>query len=122
GTPGRTPSDAADSSLAVRSISSVSTDSTGGNGTSGGVTTPRGPGRPSVPIVRLRDVARIEMGAQNYNMSCTFDGRPSVGLSVFQLPGTNALEVADAVRKKMEELKSRFPDGVYYVIGYDTTP
>src|SRR5436190_1515564 len=122
GTTGGAPSDAADSTLAGLSISSGSTDSTGGNGTSGGVTTPRGPGRPSVPIVRLRDVARIEMGAQNYNMSCTFDGRPSVGLSVYQLPGTNALEVADAVRKKMEELKTRFPDGVDYDIGYDTTP
>jgi multidrug efflux pump len=55
-------------------------------------------------------------------MSCTFDGKPSVGLSVFQLPGTNALDVADAVRKKMDELKTRFPDGVDYVIGYDTTP
>src|SRR5207249_1934864 len=122
GTTGGAPSDATDSTLAGLSISNGSTDSAGGNGASGGVTTPRGPGRPSVPIVRLRDVARIEMGAQNYNMSCTFDGRPSVGLSVFQLPGTNALDVADAVRKKMEELKTRFPDGVDYDIGYDTTP
>ena len=52
-------------------------------------------GRPP-SIVRLRDVARVELGAQNYNQSCTFDGRPSVGLSVYQLPGTNALDVADA--------------------------
>src|SRR4029077_18066660 len=54
--------------------------------------------------------------------SCTFDGRPSVGLSVYQLPGTNALDVANAVRRKMKELKTRFPDGVDYDIGYDTTP
>ena len=47
---------------------------------------------------------------------------PSVGLSVYQLPGTNALDVADPVRKKMEELKTRFPDGVDYDIAYDTTP
>src|SRR5262249_9398619 len=59
---------------------------------------------------------------QNYNQTCLFDGHPAVGLSVYQLPGTNALDVADAVRKKMEELKARFPDGVEYAIGYDTTP
>jgi multidrug efflux pump len=91
-------------------------------GTSNGVTADRGPGQPSVGIVRLRDVARIELGAQNYNMSCSFDGRPAVGLSVYQRPDTNALEVADAVRKKLEELKTRFPDGLAYDIGYDTTP
>jgi multidrug efflux pump len=73
-------------------------------------------------IVRLRDVARVELGAQNYNQSCTFDGHPSVGLSVYQLPGTNALDVADRVRAKMEELKTRFPDGLDYDIAYDTTP
>ena len=73
-------------------------------------------------IVRLRDVARVEMGAQNYNQSCTFDGHPSVGLRIYQLPGTNALDVADRVRAKMEELKKRFPDGVDYDIAYDTTP
>ena len=67
-------------------------------------------------------MARIELGAQNYNMSCSFDGQPSVGLSVYQRPDANALDVADAVRKKMEELKTRFPDGLDYAIGYDTTP
>ena len=72
--------------------------------------------------MRLRDVARVEMGAQNYNQSCTFDGHPSVGLSIYQLPGTNALDVADRVRAKMEELKTRFPDDVDYDIAYDTTP
>ena len=62
------------------------------------------------------------MGAQNYSQSCTLDGKDSVGLSIYQLPGTNALDVADRVRDKMEELKKRFPDGVNYVIAYDTTP
>ncbi len=66
-------------------------------------------------------MARVELGAQNYTQSCTFDGRPSVGLSVYQLPGTNALDVANAVRKKMKELKT-IPAGVDYDIGYDTTP
>jgi multidrug efflux pump subunit AcrB len=80
------------------------------------------PEEPAPGIVRLRDVARIEMGAQNYNQSCTFDGHPSVGLSIYQLPGTNALDVAKDVRAKMEELKIRFPEGVDYDIAYDTTP
>jgi multidrug efflux pump len=82
----------------------------------------RGPGRASAGIVRLRDVARMELGAQNYNQSCTFDGQPSVGLGVYQLPTTNALDVADAVRAKMEELKARFPAGIDYRIAYDITP
>ena len=77
---------------------------------------------PTVGIVRLRDVARVEMGAQNYNQSCRFDNHPSVGLSIYQLPGTNALDVGDRVREKMKDLKSRFPDGVEYDIAYDTTP
>ena len=78
--------------------------------------------QPSFGVVRLRDIADIEMGAQNYNASCSFDGRPSVGLSVYQQPDANALDTADAVRKKMEELKSRFPEGLDYAIGYDITP
>ncbi|HEV3446389.1 MAG TPA: efflux RND transporter permease subunit, partial [Gemmataceae bacterium] len=81
-----------------------------------------GPGRPSTGIVRLRDVARVELGDQNYNLGCTFDGRPSAGLAVFQLPGSNALDVANKIRAKMEELKADFPEGVEYAIAYDTTP
>jgi multidrug efflux pump len=77
---------------------------------------------PSTSIVRLRDVGRVEMGAQQYNMSCTFDGQPSVGLGVRQLPGTNALDVAQRVQAKMDELSKRFPDGVEYRIAYDITP
>ncbi len=76
----------------------------------------------STSIVRLNDVATVEMGAQNYNQSSTFDGNPAVGLGVYQLPGTNALDVADRVRAKMEQLKHRFPEGIVYKIGYDTTP
>ncbi len=112
-----------DTSLAGLSINSATTAGVGSlHSTVSGATVGRGPGRPSPAVVRLRDVARIELGAQNYNMSSTFDGRPTVGLSVYQLPGTNALDVADAVRRKMAELKKRFPDGVDYAIGYDTTP
>jgi multidrug efflux pump len=81
-----------------------------------------GPRHPDVAVVRLRDIARVEMGAQNYNQACTFDGKPSVGLGIHQLPGTNALDAADRVRAKMKELSSRFPEGVSYDIAYDTTP
>jgi multidrug efflux pump len=80
------------------------------------------PERPSTAVVYLRDLARVELGAQNYSLASSFDGRPSVGLGIHQLPGTNALDVADRVRLKMEELKARFPDGVDYAIAYDTTP
>jgi multidrug efflux pump len=118
------PSNASSSSIGI--ITGLSINTGGANATGSGVlsgeTLGRGPGRPSASIVRLRDVARIELGAQNYNQSCTFDGKPSVGLGVYQLPGTNALDVADAVRHKMDELKTRFPDGVDYAIAYDTTP
>jgi multidrug efflux pump len=73
-------------------------------------------------VVRLRDVARVELGALAYDQVCTLDGQPSVGLSIYQLPGTNALETARLVRAKMEELSARFPDDVKYDIVYDTTP
>jgi multidrug efflux pump len=102
----------------------------GGGGNLGGAATGkarRGPlanlGPTAYPsVVRLRDVAELELGAQNYNTACTFDGQPSVGLQVYQMPGSNALDVADRVRAKMRELKTRFPDGVDYIIAYDTTP
>ena len=73
-------------------------------------------------IVRLRDVARVELGSQQYDQSCTLDGKPSVALSIYQLPGSNALDTADGVYAKMKELKTRFPDGLDYKIVYDTTP
>jgi multidrug efflux pump len=73
-------------------------------------------------LVRLADVANIELGAQAYDQTCTLNGQPSVALSIYQLPGSNALETAQRVRAKMKELESRFPDGVNYRIVYDTTP
>jgi multidrug efflux pump len=72
--------------------------------------------------VRLKDVARVELGALSYDQTCTLDGRPSVALAVYQLPGSNALETARNVRAKMAELKPRFPAGIEYEIAYDTTP
>ncbi|MBI2824450.1 MAG: efflux RND transporter permease subunit [Planctomycetia bacterium] len=73
-------------------------------------------------IVRLRDVATIELGSQQYDQSCTLDGKPSVALSIYQLPGSNALQTARGVYDKMKELAERFPDGLEYRIVYDTTP
>ena len=73
-------------------------------------------------IVRMRDVARIDLGAQSYDQACTLDGKPSVALSIYQLPGSNALKTAELVRAKMEELRKRFPAGIDYAIVYDTTP
>lgn len=73
-------------------------------------------------VIRLHDVAKTELGALAYNQVCTLDGKPSVALSIYQLPGTNALQTAQQVRRKMEELKGRFPSGVSYDIVYDTTP
>src|SRR5262249_24050240 len=73
-------------------------------------------------LVRVKDVATVQLGAQSYDQTCTLDGQPSVALSVYQLPGSNALDVARAVRSKMEELKNRFPAGLDYAIVYDTPP
>ncbi|MFN7874573.1 MAG: efflux RND transporter permease subunit [Pirellula sp.] len=73
-------------------------------------------------LVRLGDVARTELGARNYDVSSSLDGKPSVTIAVFQLPGSNALTTAHAIKEKMKELKtSRFTEGVDYAIVYDTT-
>jgi multidrug efflux pump len=81
-----------------------------------------GPAPQATGIVRLRNVARVERGSQQYDQSCTLDGKPSVALSIFQLPGSNALQTGDGVKAKMRDLKTRFPDGLNYQIVYDTTP
>ena len=104
------------------SINTTASGTAAGGTTTGGGGALPGPQPPASAIVRLRDVARMELGAQNYNEACTFDGHPSAGLGIFLLPGTNALDVAQRVHSRMEELKKRFPDGVDYAIAYDTTP
>lgn len=71
-------------------------------------------------ITRLRDVARIELGSRDYGSELFLDGEPSVGLAIFQLPGSNAIETKKAVVSAMEQLKQRFPEGVDYVLSYDT--
>jgi HAE1 family hydrophobic/amphiphilic exporter-1 len=72
-------------------------------------------------VVRLRDVARAELGATNYQSRGRENGQPSTIFGVFQTPGSNGLAVAAAVKKTLAELKSRFPDDVEYVYALDTT-
>ena len=73
-------------------------------------------------VLRLKDVARIELGAQSYDQANSVNGMPAIAIAVFLQSGANALELADAVRGKMEELKKeRFPEDVDYLIPYDTT-
>jgi len=72
-------------------------------------------------IVYLRDIARIELGSQNYAWRGELDGRPSAVIAVYKLPSANALEVADNIYDLMETLQPTFPDGLTYSILYDTT-
>ena len=73
-------------------------------------------------VTYLKDVARIELGARSEDVLVRRDGKPSPGLGIFQLPGSNALDVADGVKAKMRELEPRFPKGLNYAVIYDTTP
>ena len=72
-------------------------------------------------ILRLEDVARLEMGAGDYTLRSQLDGKDAVALGVFQAPGANALEIRDEVIATMDELSARFPQGVEYEAVYDTT-
>jgi HAE1 family hydrophobic/amphiphilic exporter-1 len=76
---------------------------------------------PDGSVVRLSDVARLELGAQNYQQLARFGGKPAAIVAVFQAPGSNALAVADGVKKTIDELKQRFPADLDYAIGLDTT-
>ena len=72
-------------------------------------------------VTRLRDVARLELGSQNYGQSFSFDGRAAGGLAIYQLPNANALDTAKAVRTELELLAKQFPAGLDYAIPFDTT-
>ncbi|MCC4253895.1 efflux RND transporter permease subunit (plasmid) [Sphingobium limneticum] len=72
-------------------------------------------------VTRLRDVARLQMGADGYSMRSLLDGEPALALQIFQSPGANALDVSSAVCSTMERLKGEFPDGIEYRIAYDPT-
>ena len=72
-------------------------------------------------MVRVKDIGRVELGAQDYGSYVRLNGTPTANIGVFQLPGGNALDVARRVRAEMERLAPRFPEGVKYTIIYDTT-
>src|ERR1700757_1526585 len=72
-------------------------------------------------VVRVRDVARIELGAQDYSVAGRLNGKPSAIIAVYQLPGSNAVNAADGVNKLMAELKTRFPSDMDYTTALDTT-
>ena len=75
----------------------------------------------SAGVLRLRDVATVELGAQSYEQQATLDGRTAVGIRIFLAPGANALDVAQAVKDRVAQLSRRFPSGVDYDIPFDTT-
>ena len=72
-------------------------------------------------ITRIRDIGRVELGAQTYSESFNLDGRPAAGIGISLLPNANAIAVADKVKAKMDELAKSFPAGLTYVTPYDTT-
>jgi len=71
--------------------------------------------------VRVRDVARVELAAQNLRYASKFRGQPSASLAIYQLPGANALDVAAEVRRTMERLATGLPEGVSYRIPFEST-
>ncbi|MDR3619950.1 MAG: efflux RND transporter permease subunit [Paludisphaera borealis] len=77
---------------------------------------------PDGRFIRIRDLGTVELGAKNQDISSEVDGKPVANLAIFQLPDANALDTADLVRAKIEELKKDFPEGIDYMIRYDTTP
>src|SRR5882757_9930372 len=72
-------------------------------------------------IVRLKDVARIELGAQNYSVVGRLNGKPGAIVAAYQLPGSNAVQAADGLKKLMKDVKTRFPHDIDYVTSLDTT-
>lgn len=77
---------------------------------------------PDGSVVRIKDVARTELGSESYSIESYYNGKASAALAIRQAPGANALDTADAVKKKMEEMGSYFPKGLRVVYPYDTTP
>jgi multidrug efflux pump len=117
----------------------VSTNGTADQSAATAAGTAASPVGQAAAVVRLRDVVSsphevvdeqgqpqivggVQLGAQQYDQTATLDGQPTVALTIYGLPGANALDTAAGVRTKMDELKKRFPEGVDYRIAYDTTP
>ncbi len=76
---------------------------------------------PDGGIVRVKDVARVELGSQDYTIVGRLNGKPSAVIAIYQLPGSNAVQAADGVKKLMADAKKRFPEGVDYAVALDTT-
>jgi len=76
---------------------------------------------PDGGIVRVKDVARTELGSQDYSVIGRLNGKPSAIVAVYQLPGSNAVQAADGVKRLLAEVKNRFPQDMDYVISLDTT-
>jgi HAE1 family hydrophobic/amphiphilic exporter-1 len=76
---------------------------------------------PNGGTVRVRDVARVELGTQDYSLVCRLNGKTSAGLAVYQLPGSNAVQTAAGVRKLLTQMKQRFPEDMDYAISLDQT-
>src|SRR5262245_54106183 len=76
---------------------------------------------PNGAFVRVKDVGRVELGAQNYSQTSSFNGKPAAVLAIYQLPGSNAVNAAKGVRRLMGQLKERFPSGLDYSVSLDTT-
>ncbi|MDO8846038.1 efflux RND transporter permease subunit [Methylicorpusculum sp.] len=76
---------------------------------------------PNGSMVRIKDVGRIELGAQTYDLVGRLNGKPAALIALYQLPGSNAIDAAEGAKKTMEELKTRFPDDLEYVVALDTT-
>ncbi len=76
---------------------------------------------PDGSILRLKDIARLELGAQSYNLVGRFSGKPAAVVAVYQLPGSNAVQAAAGIRKLMQEAKQRFPQDLDYAVALDTT-
>ena len=76
---------------------------------------------PNGGIVRVKDVARVELGTQDYSTLCRLNGKPAAGIAVYQLPGTNAVQTVEGIRKLMAQMKQRFPEDMDYAISLDQT-
>jgi HAE1 family hydrophobic/amphiphilic exporter-1 len=76
---------------------------------------------PDGSVVRMRDVARVELGAQNYSQVGRLNGQPAAIIAIYQLPGSNAIDTVNKAKALMEEAKQRFPDDLDYVVSLDTT-
>ena len=76
---------------------------------------------PDGSMLRIKDIGRIELGAQNYAITSRLNGRPAATIALYQLPGTNAIAAAEGAKKKMKELADKFPNDLAYTVSLDTT-